>query len=81
MARADKESRSPRPRPRVKVFIYQAQEGGYWAQVPALPGCVTQGDTREELLANLREAIEGYLLCTPGNFAPENGGTAEVIEL
>jgi predicted RNase H-like HicB family nuclease len=36
-------------------------DGGFWAKVPALPGCVTEVDKREELLANLREAIEGWL--------------------
>jgi len=35
--------------------------GGYWAEVPALPGCVSQGETREELQANIQEAIAGYL--------------------
>jgi hypothetical protein len=62
-----------RPRPKVKVMIYEAEEGGYWAQVPALPGCLTQGETYEELLANLPEAIEGYLLCTPGATSREKG--------
>jgi predicted RNase H-like HicB family nuclease len=70
-----------RPRPKVKVMIYEAEEGGYWAQVPALPGCLTQGETYEELLVNLREAIEGYLLCTPGDYEPEEGGKEEEIEL
>jgi predicted RNase H-like HicB family nuclease len=65
----------------VKVIIYKAEEGGYWAQVPALPGCYTEGETREELLASLREAIGGYLLCTPGNFEPEEGGSEEEIEI
>ena len=46
---------------KVKAIIHEAQEGGYWAQVPALPGCVTQGDTVEEVTSNLREAIEGWL--------------------
>ncbi len=69
------------PRPRIKVVVYEAEEGGYWAQVPILPGCATEGDTREELMANLREAIEGYLLCTPGNYEPQEGGVEEEIEL
>ena len=47
---------------RVKVVIHEAEEGGFWAEVPALPGCATQGDTFEELLQNLYEAITGYLL-------------------
>ena len=45
----------------VKAIIHEEEGGGYWAEVPALPGCATQGDTMDELLANLREAIEGYL--------------------
>ena len=46
---------------KIKVIVHQAEEGGYWAEVPALPGCATQGDSFEELLANLYEAIEGCL--------------------
>ena len=45
----------------LKVIVHQAEEGGYWAEVPALPGCVTQGETVEEVTANVREAIEGWL--------------------
>lgn len=46
---------------RVAVIVHMATEGGFWAEVPALPGCATQGETVDELLANLREAIEGRL--------------------
>jgi predicted RNase H-like HicB family nuclease len=46
---------------KIKVVIHEAEEGGYWAEVPALPGCATQGDTFEELLQNLYDAIEGCL--------------------
>jgi predicted RNase H-like HicB family nuclease len=46
---------------KIRVVVHEAEEGGYWAEVPALPGCATQGDTMEELMANLREAIEGCL--------------------
>ncbi len=46
---------------KVKVVVHDAEEGGYWAEVPALPGCVTEGDTFEELLANLDDAIDGWL--------------------
>ena len=45
----------------LKAIIHEAEEGGYWAEVPALPGCVTQGETMEEVTSNLREAIEGWL--------------------
>ena len=44
-----------------KAVIHDAEEGGFWAEVPALPGCMTQGDTMGELLANLKEAITGCL--------------------
>lgn len=43
------------------VVIHEEPEGGYWAEVPALPGCYTQGDTMPELLDNVREAIAGVL--------------------
>ena len=46
---------------KVKVVVHEAEEGGYWAEVPAIPGCASQGETYEELVANLREAIEGCL--------------------
>ncbi len=46
---------------KLKVIIHQAEEGGYWAEVPAIPGCVTQGETFEELLANIYEAVEACL--------------------
>jgi predicted RNase H-like HicB family nuclease len=46
---------------KIKVIVHEAEEGGYWAEVPAIPGCATQGDTFEELLQNLYEAIEGCL--------------------
>ena len=45
----------------IKVIIHEAEEGGYWAEVPAMPGCATQGETLKELLLNLSEAIEGCL--------------------
>lgn len=46
---------------KIKVIVHEAIEGGYWAEVPALPGCATEGDTWDELLSNLYEAIEGCL--------------------
>jgi len=46
---------------KVKVVVHEAEEGGYWAEVPAIPGCATQGDTYEELIQNVHEAIEGCL--------------------
>ena len=46
---------------KLKVIVHEAEEGGYWAEVPAIPGCATQGETFEELLQNLYEAVEGCL--------------------
>ena len=46
---------------KLKAVIHEADEGGYWAEVPAIPGCATQGESMEELLRNLHEAIEGCL--------------------
>ncbi len=66
---------------KVKVMIYPDENGGYTAVLPALPGCITEAETREELLANLREALEGHLLSTSGAFEPLEGGVEEEIEL
>ncbi|BCL37912.1 type II toxin-antitoxin system HicB family antitoxin [Nostoc sp. MS1] len=46
---------------KIKAIIHPGEEGGYWAEVPALPGCITEGETIEEVLANLKDAIEGWL--------------------
>lgn len=43
------------------VVLMSEDDGGFSVSVPALPGCVSQGETREEALAMVREAIEGYL--------------------
>jgi predicted RNase H-like HicB family nuclease len=44
---------------KIKIVVHEAEEGGFWAEVPAIPGCVTQGDSMDELMHNLHEAIEG----------------------
>ena len=46
---------------KIKVVVHEAEEGGYWAEVPAIPGCATQGETMEELMANVHEAVEACL--------------------
>ena len=46
---------------KLKVVVHTAEEGGYWAEVPSIPGCATEGETFEELLGNLYEAVEGCL--------------------
>jgi len=44
------------------ILIHQAEEGGFWSEVPALPGCYSQGETIDETLHNAKEAIESYLI-------------------
>jgi len=46
---------------KLKVIVHKADAGGYWAEVPSVPGCATQGETIEELLKNVHEAIEACL--------------------
>lgn len=46
---------------KIKVIVHPAEEGGFWAEVPGIPGCATQGETLEELLQNIHEAVEGCL--------------------
>jgi predicted RNase H-like HicB family nuclease len=64
---------------KIKVVVHEAKEGGYWAEVPAIPGCATQGETMEELLANVREAIEGSLLVEVDQ--PEHNSTDRIMEV
>nr|VFK52577.1 MAG: Predicted nuclease of the RNAse H fold, HicB family [Candidatus Kentron sp. TC] len=46
---------------KLKVVVHEAEEGGFWAEVPSIPGCATQGDSFDELLSNIYEAVEGCL--------------------
>jgi predicted RNase H-like HicB family nuclease len=64
---------------KIKVVIHEAEEGGYWAEVPAIPGCATQGDTFEELLKNLYEAIEGCLSVDIAE--PKSDGKGRILEI
>lgn len=43
------------------VIVHEAEEGGYWVDVPVLPGCYSQGETIEEAMKNIEEAIEAHL--------------------
>ncbi|MEB3359744.1 MAG: type II toxin-antitoxin system HicB family antitoxin [Synechococcales bacterium] len=63
---------------KIKAVIHPAEEGGYWAEVPALPGCITEGDSMEELIANLQDAIQGWLEVANSRQLDE---TAQVIEV
>lgn len=62
---------------KLKVIVHDAEEGGYWAEVPAIPGCATQGDTIEELLANVQEAVEACLTVE----IEEQAGQNRVVEI
>ncbi|MEW6286675.1 MAG: type II toxin-antitoxin system HicB family antitoxin [Chloroflexota bacterium] len=44
-----------------QVILYSGEDGYYVAECPSLPGCISQGKTREEAIANIKEAIEGYI--------------------
>ncbi|MBN8248149.1 MAG: type II toxin-antitoxin system HicB family antitoxin [Verrucomicrobia bacterium] len=54
---------------KLKAVIHKAEEGGYWAEVPAIPGCSTQGETLEEVLRNIQEAVEGCLSVDVDSFS------------
>jgi predicted RNase H-like HicB family nuclease len=64
---------------KIKVVVHDADEGGFWAEVPAIPGCATQGETMEELLQNLHEAIEGCLSVDVSK--PQPGGKERILEI
>ena len=64
---------------KIKVVVHDAEEGGFWAEVPAIPGCDTQGETLDELMKNLHEAIEGCLSVDVDT--PKADGTERVLEI
>ncbi|AFY44865.1 Uncharacterized protein family UPF0150 [Nostoc sp. PCC 7107] len=66
-------------RMKIRAIIHPAAEGGYWAEVPALPGCVTEGDTMEEVMANLQDAIQGWLDVANSRNVVES--TDQVVEI
>ena len=49
------------------VIVFKAEEGGYWAKVPALPGCYSQGETMDETMQNIKEAIESHMAALVGD--------------
>ena len=64
---------------KLKIILEPSEEGGYTAIVPSLPGCISEGDTKDEALRNIREAIDLYLEPVEDDqtFAPG----AEMIEM
>jgi predicted RNase H-like HicB family nuclease len=64
---------------KIQAIVHKAEEGGFWAEVPSILGCATQGETMDELRSNLREAIEGCLSVPVEN--PAKQADDQVIEL
>ena len=64
---------------KIKAIVHAAEEGGYWAEVPALPSCITEGDTWEELMVNLKDAIQGWLEVANESRKTEEAG--EIVEI
>jgi len=65
----------------LKVVLEPSDEGGFTAYVPSLPGCLSEGDTREEAMANLREAIELYLEPVEDDWVGQEGALVEELVL
>ncbi len=64
----------------IKAVVHEAEEGGFWGEIPALPGCVSQGETVDELMENLREAVRAWF----ASFEPDDGTRPEqgrIVEL
>ncbi|MEB3122853.1 MAG: type II toxin-antitoxin system HicB family antitoxin, partial [Snowella sp.] len=64
---------------KIKAIIHPAEEGGYWAEVPALPGCITEGDSMDEVINNIQDAIQGWL--EVANESPKVDAISKVIEI
>jgi predicted RNase H-like HicB family nuclease len=64
---------------KIRIVVHEAEEGGFWAEVPAIPGCASQGETFEELLQNLYEAVEGCL--SVGVATPQAGPKDRVMDI
>ena len=65
----------------LKVFIHKADEGGYWAEIPALKGCVSDGETKEEVLDNIKEAAQGWLEVAAERFELSKDDQLAVVSL
>ena len=66
---------------RFKVVLEKSDEGGYTAYVPSLPGCISEGDTKEEALKNIQEAIELYLEPVEDDWILDEKALVQEIEL
>ena len=65
----------------LRARVHKDPNGGYWAEVPALPGCMTQGETLHEIESNLREAVEGWLLAGDAANPVPQDENVELVEL
>ena len=66
---------------RIKVLLEPSEEGGYTVYVPALPGCISEGETAEDALTNIREAIELYLEPVEDDWILNEDVAVEEVEL
>ena len=66
---------------KIRAIIHPDEEGGFWAEVPALKGCYSEGDSYEETLANIREAAEGWLQVAAEQTAANEPAQLAEIEL
>ena len=62
----------------LRILVHKAEEGGFWAEVPALPACFTQAETLDELRERARESIEAYLGLDEEQPAPFDGEVWEI---
>lgn len=64
---------------KIKVVFHKEEEGGYWVEVPSLPGCLSQGDTKEEAETNIKDAIKLWFEVTEGEI--EQQEDSEIVEI
>ena len=65
----------------LKVIIHKADEGGYWAEIPALKGCISEGESKEDVLLNIKEAAEGWLEVATERFELKEDDQLAVVSL
>ena len=61
----------------IKAIVHSEDSGGFWAEIPSLPGCFTEGDTMEELQKNIQEAVEAWLLAGE----PDESTSEQILEI
>ncbi len=65
----------------LKIVLEPSEEGGYTVYVPSLPGCISEGDTKDQARANIREAIELYLEPVEDDLLAPDGAEVQVLAL